>query len=105
MIKAVYDAKALKLTVSGHAGGEKGQDLLCCAVSTLVDTLALNLIMQKEIGNIKDFTIEHKDDGSVIGCVPKKNMDNAAKLIFITICVGIENLSQQFPDKISYEIV
>lgn len=41
MIEIRYSPETLALLVQGHAGaGEKGKDLICCAVSVLVQTLA-----------------------------------------------------------------
>lgn len=80
------------LTIRGHAGsGPYGQDLVCCAVSALTLTLAVNL-KQKEQAVI---CLQPGDTEIFSAPTPE------AEQVFDCIWKGFEVFAQMFPENVS----
>lgn len=77
MIEAVYDLKAQRLTVKGHAGyAEKGKDIVCAGVSTLV------------------YMLIHSCDCEVYGDSIRVYDDPR---VFDAVICGLEKISENYP--------
>lgn len=105
MIEVIYHRDIYRVTVKGHAhSAEKGKDLICAAVSTLVCTLAAN------VSNISEhlrepITIRLDDGDAEIHCTPVRAMRNTVKLVFDSVCVGFDLLARKYPEFISYVVM
>lgn len=91
MIKIRYkdDGKRRRITVDGHAGAApKGQDIYCCAASTLVMTLQSALINSK-IKFEQEISSGHAD----IKCNRPES-----KVVFYTCMCGFYTLAKMYPD-------
>lgn len=103
MIKIVFHPKDYEVRISGHAGGEKGKDIVCASVSTLFYTLAKCLIessdMLKEYPVIKD---KENDEFKIISCIPKEEYENNIVRSYWTILVGMEEISLFYPEKVQF---
>ena len=87
-----------EIIAEGHAGSAgKGEDLVCCAISTLMYTLEEAL---------QRFNIPTKvtlQDGFFRVCAfPSLESRGRADIIFKTIGSGLEHLSLQYPDNVKY---
>lgn len=103
MINYVHRGDSFLLQAAGHAGAApKGQDLVCCGVSVLVQTLAQRMLDLYMEGLLQEFpeTIL-SSDGS---CVAAKALPKTVQLIeqaFAVILTGLRMLAEQYPQYIT----
>lgn len=79
------------LRVSGHAGaGKKGEDLVCCAVSAVVQTALLGI---KEVVGIKNEFVYQKGliHWTLPEGIPEVQAENS-QLILETMLVGLRSI-------------
>lgn len=91
MIQVIYNEveDAMILRAEGHAGfAEKGKDIVCAAVSVLMQTLACS------VGTCMC------NDGKVFSVVCKKSNDNIAKFELVTD--GLALLQREYPENVRY---
>ena len=91
MIQVTYNevGDGMILRAEGHAGyAEKGKDIVCAAVSVLMQTLACSV--GTCMGN----------DGKGFSVVCKKNNDNIAKFELVTD--GLVLLQREYPENVRY---
>lgn len=91
MIQVTYNevGDAMILRAEGHAGyAEKGKDIVCAAVSVLMQTLACSV--GTCMGN----------DGKGFSAVCKKSNDNIAKFELVTD--GLVLLQREYPENVRY---
>ena len=89
------DGKVTGVFTSGHSGmAESGSDLLCAAVSTLVQTAYLAI---SDIYGKVDYT---KKDGHFKFDVPG---DHDAQVIIRAMQVGLQDLSSGYPQNLKLE--
>ena len=91
MIQVTYNEvnDAMILRAEGHAGfAPKGQDIVCAAVSVLMQTLACSV--GTSMGN----------DGKGFSVVCKKSNDNIAKFELVTD--GLVLLQREYPENVRY---
>lgn len=91
MIQVTYNevGDAMILRAEGHAGyAEKGKDIVCAAVSVLMQTLACSV--GTCMGN----------DGKGFSAVCKKSNDNIAKFELVTD--GLALLQREYPENVRY---
>lgn len=82
------------MTVQGHANAApKGADLVCCAVSMLVYTLAAG------IGGEKDARISLSPGRARISCAPTRE----TRAVFTCIGKGLALLAAEYPQYIRVE--
>lgn len=96
MIKATHDPDCYGLIVTGHAGGKKnaqGHDLVCCAVSALMQTL---LYTASKSGHMLDH--DAKDGHMHISITPGQAFTRELQVMFRTVEDGIEMLAQAYPE-------
>ena len=104
MVEITYDRKRHDLAVTGHAGGEKGKDLVCAAVSALVLTLAGNVAELALGDKLRRHRLDLGEGHSRIGCVSASGMGPLVTMIFDTVCSGFELLQTLYPDNVRYRV-
>lgn len=103
MIKVRYDFDNHEIRVSGHANmEEKGKDIVCASVSTLVYTLCRTLSDAQEQGILEDLIVEAKSGKAHVKCVPKEDYEPNVDTIFMTIFNGFDALAESYPDYVSF---
>lgn len=94
------NGSVVRVKASGHSGlAESGSDVLCAAVSTLVQTayLAISDIVGK---------LDHKRDdekGYFEFEVPFGNARHDIEVIIRAMCVGLSDLSSGYPQNLKLE--
>lgn len=101
MIKVTHETDTYGLSVSGHAGAQKnaeGHDLVCCAVSALMQTL---LYTASKSGQMLDHETE---DGYLrVAITPGQKFTRELQIMFRTVEDGIEMLAQAYPECIEID--
>lgn len=95
MITIIYDEKEkdMILQASGHAGyAEKGSDIVCAAVSALMQTLAYSV----DGGTVT----RSQDDCNILTVQAEQSFDNMAKFELVTD--GLMLLSKQYPENVQF---
>lgn len=95
MITIIYDEKGhdMILQASGHAGfAPKGQDIVCAAVSALMQTLAYSV----DGGTVT----QSQDDCNILTVQAEQSFDNMAKFELVTD--GLMLLAQQYPENVRF---
>ena len=91
MIKIYYYKDGFK--VSGHAGGKKGQDIVCAGVSAIVQTAIIGI---GHVANIPQTVTEDKD--SMETKWEARNIPLA--VIEKTMKLGLEEIAKRYKDKV-----
>lgn len=95
MITIIYDEKEkdMILQASGHAGyAEKGSDIVCAAVSALMQTLAYSV----DGGTVT----RSQDDCNILTVQAEQSFDNMAKFELVTD--GLMLLAKQYPKNVRF---
>ena len=95
MITIIYDEKEknMILQASGHAGyAEKGSDIVCAAVSALMQTLAYSV----DGGTVT----RSQDDCNTLTVQAEQSFDNMAKFELVTD--GLMLLAKQYPENVQF---
>lgn len=95
MITIIYDEKEkdMILQASGHAGyAEKGSDIVCAAVSALMQTLAYSV----DGGTVT----RSQDDCNTLTVQAEQSFDNMAKFELVTD--GLMLLAKQYPENMRF---
>lgn len=96
----VSDGKTVKVASEGHSGyAESGSDIVCAAVSTLVQTAFLAI---KDIGCQTEYV--RKDDGYFAFTIGDGNRHDA-EVIVRALRVGLTDLEHGYPQYIKTETV
>lgn len=86
-----------RITVSGHAGyAPHGQDIVCAAVSTLVQAFCLSVDKLTPDEIIADFK-----PGSA--AIEYGNLSESGQLLVSSLFVGIKMIADEFPDYVRLE--
>lgn len=105
MIEITYYKRHNRVTITGHAlAGEPGKDLVCAGVTALAYTLATNVQNLEGTGLVKSMQVELEPGEAEICCCPVSSMRSTVKLIFTTICMGLEQMALAHPDYVRYEV-
>ncbi len=105
MIEITFNEKTLELSVSGHAEhGNKGEDIVCSAVSILFYTLAESLTDAKEM-LVQNPRIEMEDGNGTISCVPKGMYEANVTLIYWTVLNGFNLLAENYEKNINLVVI
>ena len=92
------------LQVKGHAGSaEKGKDLVCAAVSTLVLTLAANTDRMARAGWVTEPVIRLGEGDALIRCDPQPDYRAAVELVFGSLCQGFCLLADKYPEYVKID--
>ena len=101
-MSASADGGYCRMEVQGHArAAPKGKDLVCAAVSALVQTLAEWMKDQGERRTLE--TDVRMEDGRAVIAASAGIWQMERMLdCFEIICFGLENLARQYPEHIAY---
>jgi uncharacterized protein YsxB (DUF464 family) len=104
MIDITFNAETLELKIEGHAEhGDKGEDIVCSAISALFYTLAESVnqsaTMLKEKPIFKD-----KDGNGYLRCKPKEEYAGNIARSFWTILIGFEMVAAQYPENVKFKV-
>ena len=104
MTKVTYDPAGLRILAEGHAGtcNDKGNDLACCAVSTLMFTYAQALDVHGIDG---DSGADEKAGVVEIAARPDRMRLQQARTICETIAAGLELVAGEYPDNVRFTII
>lgn len=96
---------AFKLDIVGHAEhGEKGEDIVCAAVSTLFYTLAEALYEVRSMME-EDIIFSDEDGNGHIECKPKSEYEANVSLIYWTIMKGFDLVARNYEKNVKIEVV
>ena len=100
------DNKIFEVECDGHTNyGEKGEDIVCASLSSIVQTAVLGLLM------IAELELDMKRDdkrGYLKFTLPEKlneKQDIQASAILDTMLCGISDLYESFSDYIELEVI
>lgn len=104
MIEIKFNPKKMEIKVNGHAGqAEKGQDIVCSAVSILFYTLAQAVTDSREMLQ-EDPVIVIEDGNGKVSCKPKKEYMATMQRTYWTILTGIELVAQEYKDYVKFTV-
>ena len=97
-----YDERNMVLELKGHAGyGPKGTDIVCAAVSVLIQTLVKNLIKFSDYGwYILEYDLEEGD--AYIHCRVNGYFSFVVEMFRFTM-EGLKMLAEEYPKHITIE--
>ena len=103
-IEYAHSEKAHCLQVFGHAAAApKGEDLVCCAVSTLAYTATQSALQLYEQGDLRQFpdTLLNAGTAQVAAVATAEGKERVAQM-FRTVAIGIEMLARQYPEHVMF---
>ena len=105
MINIEFKPDTFTLDVTGHAEhGEKGEDIVCAAISTLFYTLAESLHSSKHmLAEEVDFSDE--DGNGHISCKPKAEYEANISLVYWTILNGFQLVAENYKKNVNLRVV
>ena len=104
MIEIKFNPDKLELKVNGHAGwAEKGEDIVCSAVSILFYTLVQAIMDSREMCK-EDPTIVIDDGNGTVSCKPKKEYLATIQRTYWTVLTGFELIAQEYKDYVSLTV-
>lgn len=105
MIKITFNPKTFELSLEGHADfGNKGEDIVCSAVSILFYTLGQSLIESENM--LTDSPVINDDDGNgFISCKPKPEYEGNIARTYWTILIGFQLLEKFYKNHIELEVL
>lgn len=104
MIKIEYCPERFSLRASGHAGyAPIGEDIICAAVSSLVQTLAL-CILGYSHGLLGEPTVAI-GEVTEISCKPLPEREREISLIYWYCICGLDCLAEQYPQYIGITVL
>ena len=104
MINITFNANTLELKVEGHAHyGNKGEDIVCSAVSSLFYTLG-ECLMQSEDMLKSPLTFEDKDGKGYLCCTPKKEFEGNIARTYWTILTGMQLIADNYPNNVNFKV-
>lgn len=105
MVEITYHRQRHRLTAWGHAGGKKGSDPICAAVSALVLTLSANVEELAADHRVHSRELRLRDGEAWISCVPVKAMEAVVTMVYDTVCSGFSLLQSLYPENVRFRIV
>ena len=104
MINITFKPKTLELEIEGHANhGEKGEDIVCSAISTLFYTLGETLYQSLEM--LEDApTFKDTEGKGYLSCNPKKEYGGNIACMYRTILVGMELVALHHPKNVTFKV-
>lgn len=105
MIKIEFNPKTYTLDVTGHAEhGEKGEDIVCAAISTLFYTLAEALYQSREM-LAEDMVFSDEDGNGHLSCKPKAEFEGNIARTYWTILVGFDLVAKNYEKNVEVVVV
>ncbi len=98
MTQVTYEKEGLRLCLRGHAGGEKGRDLVCAAESILLFSLIDWLYRREELMR----PMVYLSDGSAeLRCRPRSRRNiRRCREVMEAFVRGFEILNEKYPDRV-----
>ena len=91
-----------RLAVNGHAGaGPKGQDLVCAAVSALVETLG-SWVMENPEGTVCESRVMLEEGYALIEAITWRNKLPALTERFGLVEYGLKKIAEQYPEFVTF---
>lgn len=104
MINITFYPQNLELQVEGHAHhGEKGEDIVCAAISTLFYTLAEALHQSEEM-MASPIVFDGKNGKGYIKCFPRQEYIGNITRTYWTILVGMELVANNYPQNVTFKV-
>ena len=104
MINIDFNPNTLELEITGHANhGEKGEDIVCAAISTLFYTLGETLNQSADM--LDGVAFEDKDGRGYLTCSPKKGFTPNIACMYRTILIGMELVASNYPENVTFKVV
>lgn len=103
-VQYVRKGETFLLQASGHAGAApRGEDLVCCAVSTLVQTLAQRVLDLCNQELAKDSQVDLRPEGT---CIMAKAKHGCIMLLssYETVVTGLQMLAAQWPQYVTVTV-
>ena len=100
------DKRIHVLEVRGHAGAaEPGMDIVCAAVSVLVQTCAAELLKLYDDGKLKEEPLVELDEGmaTIAYSYPLPDPEQLY-LVIDTVLIGLENIAEMYSDYVSIQV-
>ena len=91
-----------RVRVTGHGGGKKGEDIVCCAVSAITQTALAGLLYygEKYINwNMEDGLLDISVSGS-----DDRELTSAFNTILSTMILGLKGVLKEYPKKIRLKV-
>ena len=103
-VEYAHSDRAFCLQVYGHArSAPKGEDLVCCAASTLTYTAAQNVLELYERGALRQFPDTTLNPGNAqVAAVATPDAVEKVEQMFRTIAIGFDMLARQYPDYLMF---
>lgn len=96
-VEVKEEKDSVEISTIGHAySNEPGKDLVCCAISTLIQTLAYYLDSVHEEDEMIEFSIE---EGNTYICA---DLNDKTKESVKTILFGIEQIAAQYIQYVNF---
>ena len=90
-----------RIQANGHAGfDEPGKDIVCAAVSALLQALALGLERLERYGHITDTAILLGEGEAVLGATPIRNREQELRLLFDVFGEALLRLAEEYSEYI-----
>ena len=96
MINIEFNPETFTLDITGHAEhGEKGDDIVCSAISILFYTLAVTLGESREMLS-EDIVFSDEDGNGHLSCKPKAEYEGNIARIYWTILTGFDLVAKNY---------
>lgn len=105
MIEIKFKPKTMMVKVTGHAGqAEKGQDIVCSAVSILFYTLAQAVTTSRDALEDEPVIITNDGDG-LVACKPKEGFEGVIQRTYWTILTGFDLLAEEYKEYVKLTVI
>ena len=93
-----------EVQAAGHAGaGEYGKDIVCAAVSVLLQTLAEKVQEATKNGTVNG-SVQYAEGLMKVSATPKTMMGETLAAWFELVQAGIDMIAEQYPDNVELEV-
>lgn len=104
MINITFKPKTMELEVTGHADhGNKGEDIVCSAVSALFYTLGEALWQSAPMLYEEPIVRDEEGNGYLV-CHPKEEYEGNIARSYWTVLVGMQMIASQFPKNVKFTV-
>lgn len=94
-----------RVTAKGHAGaGAYGQDIVCAAVSCLMQTLAAKVDEAGESRMLNSGSVKYTEGGMEVEACPKKVMEETVAAWYSFVQEGLDALAMSYPDHVELAV-
>lgn len=102
MVRVWVNPEKCRLIINGHANSNMpGKDLVCCAASTLAETLSRYLNERMKEGAL-DTLVDKVKPGSVyISAKPESTSEKQIRAVYDMIKTGYKAIAEEYPQYIT----